>query len=140
MGGHPKMEWVYWRQRNTQMDTLDAQILEREMKVQELRAALAQVENDLQALYRAREILKGKTDPEAAAQKSLRGRSSIPTQVEQILKDHGEMHVDEIVEKLKLRGLDVTKQTVTSALSRWVAKGKRFERVGKNKFALRAST
>jgi hypothetical protein len=118
------------------MNALDTQISERERRAQELRDELAYVEKDLQALYRARELVCGPTDT-AAAQKSKKGRASIPTLVEQLLKEFGEMHADDLADKLRLRGHHISKQSITSAISRYIDRGERFERTGRNKFALK---
>jgi ribosomal protein L9 len=119
------------------MNALDAQIFELEGRAQELRGELTQIEKDLQALYRARELVCGPTDTKAAVRISSKGRASIPTLVEQLLKEFGAMHADDITEKLRLRGYNISKQSITSALSRYIDRGERFERTGRNKFALR---
>jgi len=117
------------------MNALDTQISERERRAQELREELAHVEKDLQALYRARELVCGPTDTKAAARRSSKGRASIPTLVEQILREYGEMHADDLADKLK--GHHISKQSITSAVSRYIDRGERFVRTGRNKFALR---
>jgi hypothetical protein len=118
------------------MEGIDLLISEKEKRAQELRAALASIELDLQALYRSRALLRGETDSEAAAMRSSRGRASIPDLVEVILRDAGELHADDLVQRLKEAGLDVNKQTITASLTRYIAKGQRFKRTGANKFAL----
>jgi hypothetical protein len=113
---------------------IEAEISDREKEAQRLRDALARVEDDLRVLYRAREILTGQTDTRVAARRSSKGRASIPNLVEQVLREYGEMHADEIADKL--RSYSISKQSITSAVSRYIDKGKRFRRTGKNKFAL----
>jgi hypothetical protein len=116
---------------------IDALIAEKEREAQQLRTALARTEADLKALRRTRAIARGETDSEAAARYSSKGGPSIPDLVEEVLKEEpAGLHVDDILMRLKI-DRHVNKQTITSALSRWIAKGKRFRRVGRNKFALR---
>jgi hypothetical protein len=118
-----------------QMDELDSLIAEKEEEARNLRSSLARVEQQLKALRRARDCLRTKTDP--AAGYSTKGRESIPTLVEQILREHGPQHVDDLVARLAELGVFVNKGTVTSSLVRYIRQEKRFRRVGRNKFALR---
>lgn len=117
---------------------LEAKISEGEKEAQRLRDELARVEEDLRALYRAHEILTGRANMKATAQKSSKGRPSIPALVEQVLREFGEMHADDLVDKIRLRfGYSISKQSITSAISRYIDKGERFVRTGRNKFALK---
>ncbi|HVG33117.1 MAG TPA: hypothetical protein VM911_08555 [Pyrinomonadaceae bacterium] len=116
------------------MEEVEILISERERKAQELRAALASVEADLQALYRTRAMIKGETDSDAAARMS--SKASLPDLIEQLLRQSGELHANEIVQRLK-PVVETTKQAVTASIVRYIAKHKRFKRVGPNRFALR---
>lgn len=117
------------------MEEVELLISEKERRAQELRAALASVEADLKALYRTRSMIKGGTDSDAAARKS--SKASLPDLIEQLLRQSGELHADEIVQRLKAAGVETNKQTVTASIVRYIAKEKRFKRVGANRFALR---
>ena len=117
------------------MEEIDLLISEKERRAHELRAALASVEADLKALYRTRAMIKGETDSDAAARKS--SRASLPDLIEQLLRQSGELHADQIVERLKAAGVETNKQTVTASVVRYIAKHERFRRVGPNRFALR---
>lgn len=117
------------------MEEVELLISEKERRAQELRAALASVEADLKALYRTRALIKGETDSDAAARKS--SRSSLPDLIEQLLQQSGELHAAEIVQRLKAAGVETNKQSVTASVVRYLAKGRRFRRVGPNRFALR---
>jgi hypothetical protein len=118
------------------MTGIDALISEKERQAQQLRAALSSVEVDLQALYRTRAIMRGETDSEAAAMRSSRGQASIADLVESILRVAGELHCDDLVKRLAEIGVEVNKQTVSATLTRYIARKKRFKRVGPNRFAL----
>lgn len=116
------------------MSEIDLLISEKERRAQELRAALASVEADLKALYRTRAMIKGETDSDAAARKS--SRASLPDLIEQLLRQSGELHASEIVQRLAAAGLKTNKQSVTASIVRYIAEGRRFKRVGPNRFAL----
>jgi hypothetical protein len=119
---------------------IDALIAEKEREAQQLRYALARTEADLKAMRRTRAIARGETDSEAAARYSSKAGPSIPDLVEAVLKEEpGGLHVDLILARIKSDGIHVNlkKQTITSALSRWIDKEKRFKRTGRNTFALR---
>ncbi|HEX7315880.1 MAG TPA: hypothetical protein VF297_18330 [Pyrinomonadaceae bacterium] len=115
---------------------IDLLISEKEKRAQELRAALASVELDLQALRRTRALMRGESDTDEAAKHS-RGRASIADLAEAMLHDVAELHADEILQRLREAGVETTKQAITATLSRYHAKGRRFKRTGANKFALR---
>jgi hypothetical protein len=68
----------------------------------------------------------------------ISARMSIPDSIENILRSAGALHVDSILERLREMELypNINKQTITSALTRYHNRGKRFKRVGKNKYAL----
>jgi len=117
------------------MDELDSLIEEKEQEAQNLRSSLARVEQQLKALRCARDCLRSRASP--ASGYSTKGRESIPTLVEQILREHGPQHVDYLVARLADQGVFVNKGTVTSSLVRYIKQEKRFQRTGRNKFALR---
>jgi hypothetical protein len=117
------------------MDDLDSLIAEKEEEARNLRSSLARVEQHLKALRRARDCLRSSDAP--AAGYSTKGRESIPTLVEQILREHGPQHVDDLVARLADQTVFVNKGTVTSSIVRYIKQGRRFQRVGRNKFALR---
>lgn len=117
------------------MEEVELLISEKERRAQELRAALASVEADLKALYRTRALIQGETDSDAAARMS--SKASLPDLIEQLLRQSGELHANDIVERLKAIGVEHNKQTVTATIVRYIAKGRRFRRVGPNRFALR---
>ena len=119
------------------MDELDSLVTEKEEEARNLRASLARVEQQLKALRHARDSLRDRSDSAAAAGYSTKGRESIPTLVEQILREHGPQHVDDLVTRLGELAVFANKGTVTSSLVRYIKQGKRFKRVGRNKFALR---
>jgi len=57
--------------------------------------------------------------------------------VEDILKKHGDLHINSILEALRDAGHHVPKQSVAAGLIRYHNQEKRFKRVGPNTFALR---
>jgi hypothetical protein len=120
------------------MDELDSLISEKEQEARNLRSDLARVTQQLKALRRARTFMRSKTETEAA-RFSTKGRESIPKLVEQVLRQYGPLHVDLVVRKLAESNVFVSKQSVTSSLVRYLKKNERFERVGRNTFALRGS-
>lgn len=117
------------------MDELDSLITEKEEEARNLRSSLARVEQQLKALRHARDSLRSRTDS-AVAGYSTKGRESIPTLVEQILRD-GPQHVDNLVRMLADMNVFTNKGTITSSIVRYIKQEKRFKRVGRNKFALR---
>ena len=118
------------------MDDLDSLIAEKEQEARDLRSSLARVEQQLKALRRARDCLRSRTDS-ATAGYSTKGRESIPTLVEQILREHGPQHVDDLVRRLADMNVLTNRGTVTSSIVRYIKQERRFQRVGRNKFALR---
>jgi hypothetical protein len=118
------------------MDNLDASISEAELKERRLLEELAATREALKSLRKARALLRGEV-VESPTPKRRRRKRSLMDEVEDVLKMHGELHVDQIVNILREQGfVDVQKQVLTSSLSRYVARGSRFRRVGANKFAL----
>ena len=115
------------------MRKLDAAIEQKRANILRLRAELAQEEADLKSMLRTRELVSdGNAPPTPPA------RMSIPDAIESVLRVIGEGHVDLILERLHELGFEtVNKQTVTSALTRYHNRGKRFIRTGKNKYAVR---
>lgn len=57
--------------------------------------------------------------------------------VEDMLKEHGELHVDTIIAALRDAGIQAPKQSVAAGLIRYHNQEKRFKRVAPNTFALR---
>lgn len=114
------------------MRKLDDAIERKQANILKLRAALAQEEVDLKMMLRTRELVGGGDNPLPVKS----GRLSIPDAIENILRVAGEAHVDSILERLHEVNLNTNKQSVTSALTRYHNRGKRFKRVGKNKYAL----
>lgn len=113
------------------MKELDKAIEQKQARILRLRAELAQEEADLKSMLRARELLHDGDVPPAPS-----ARLSIPDAVESLLRAAGELHVDEILERLREMGINTNKQSVTSALTRYHNRKKRFKRVGRNKYAL----
>lgn len=121
------------------MDNLEASISEAEEKERRLLEELATTREALKSLRKARALLRGEVI-ESAPPRRRRRKRSLMDEVEDVLKMHGELHVDEIVKILREQDLavavNVQKQSLTSALSRYVARGSRFKRTGANRFAL----
>ncbi|MGI8655585.1 MAG: hypothetical protein ACR2LC_10225 [Pyrinomonadaceae bacterium] len=115
------------------MKQLDVAIERKQANIQRLRAELTQEEADLKSMLRTRELVTGGNATPAPS-----ARLSIPDNIENILRVAGALHVDQILERLHELGFEtVNKQTVTSALTRYHNRGKRFIRTGKNKYAVR---
>jgi len=114
------------------MKQLDAAIERKQANILRLRAELAQEEADLKSMLRTRELVSDGNVPAP-----LSARMSIPDSIENILRSAGELHVDDILERLHEMGLNTNKQTITSALTRYHNRQKRFVRTGKNRYALR---
>lgn len=67
-----------------------------------------------------------------------KAKPSIADAVEELLRESSPLHMDEIVQRLATRkGILAAKGTVTTALARYVAQGRRFERPEPNTFVLR---
>jgi len=113
------------------MRKLDAAIERKQANVLRLRAELAQEEADLKMLLRTRELIGEGEAPLPPA------RMSIPDAVESILRVAGEAHVDDLLARLHEMGLTTNKQSLTSALTRYHNRQKRFVRTGKNRYGLR---
>ena len=120
------------------MDEIDHLISEKTKRAQALRLELAQVENDLRALRRSRALMRGEPNPDEVARYTHRGRPSLPDLVEEILRSEPNgLYVDDIVARLAELNVHANRQTITSSLTRWIKKGKRFKKIGRNTFALR---
>ena len=120
------------------MDEIDHLISEKTKRAQALRLELAQVENDLRALRRSRALMRGEPNPDEVARYTHRGRPSLPDLVEEILRSEPiGLYVDDIVARLAELNVHANRQTITSSLTRWIKKGKRFKKIGRNTFALR---
>lgn len=115
------------------MNELDEVISKLQREIQEKRIALAQKEADLKMALRTRELARGGNAPPAP-----KARMSISDAIENILQVAGEQHVNQLLERLLEMKItpNLNKQTITSALTRYHNRGKRFRRVGKNKYAL----
>jgi hypothetical protein len=117
------------------MDNLDASISEAEEKERRLLEELASTREALKSLRKARALLRGESI-ETVTPRRRRRKRSLMDEVADVLKVHGETHVDDLVRILRQQGFDAQKQVLTSSLSRYVARGSRFRRTGANKFAL----
>lgn len=117
------------------MDNLDASISEAQEKERRLLEELATTREALKSLRKARALLRGELG-ESTPPRRPRRRRSLMDEVADVLKVHGETHVDQIISILREQGFDAQKQVLTSSLSRYVARGSRFRRTGANKFAL----
>jgi hypothetical protein len=114
------------------MRKLDSAIERKQANILRLRAELAQEEADLKSMLRTRELVsEGEAPPPVPA------RMSIPDAVESVLRVAGEAHVDDLLARLNEMGLTTNKQSLTSALTRYHNRQKRFVRTGKNRYALR---
>jgi hypothetical protein len=114
------------------MRKLNAAIEQKQANVLRLRAELAQEEADLKSMLRTRELVSdGNAPPTQPA------RMSIPDAIESVLRVTGECHVDDLLERLREMHIHTNKQSITSALTRYHNRQKRFRRVGKNRYALR---
>ena len=110
---------------------IDAAIAREEARNKRLRAELADSNASLKIMLEARRVLKGEKTP-------LKVKPSIPDVVEDLLRENkSPMHMDAIMQGLNRKGLASAKTTVTTALTRYVAQGRRFERTAPNTFALR---
>lgn len=139
---------------------IDAQIETRDKKIAKLRPALTALEKEREALIQSRVILAAVStnghhkpapptpvDVPESPEAALAGATERPNPfsspspvleaVDEILEGK-ELHVDEIMKALKVKGLETTKAVLTTSLARRAAKGKRYQRVsGKpNTFAL----
>jgi hypothetical protein len=95
----------------------------------DLRFRLSQVQTRIKSLVHTRAMLIGQ-DTEDSLHRPLADL------LESILQG-GPQHVDQLVELTKLNfGRLAAKQTISGCLIRYANQGKRFRRVGKNKFAL----
>jgi hypothetical protein len=111
-------------------------IAELEERVGRLRSELAQAEEALRAARLTQDLLEGRV--QARASPMVRTQSLIAA-AEEVLRERGEMHVRELAEVLRLKGFsNATGQTLSSALSRLNALGKRVVRTRPNKYAVRA--
>ena len=115
------------------MKKLDERIEQKQANILRLRTQIAQEEADLKSLLRARELMS-----DGAAPPAPMARMSIPDAIENMLRVAGELHVDAILERLREMKIypNINKQTITSALTRYHNRQKRFIRTGKNKYAL----
>lgn len=114
---------------NLETVRIDKLLEEARAEEKDLKIRLSNVQSKIKSLSETRALLRG----EDSQQKS------IPDALEEILHKRGKAHVDELVEILKTEYhhlSSVAKQTVSGALIRYANQGKRFERVGKNTFAL----
>lgn len=105
--------------------TIDIAIDAAKDRVRKLEQELRQQKKALKKLMEARSLSQGYVEDEQAKPPPL------PDLVEALLRERGAMHVTEIAAMLKAQ-----KQAVSSLLVRYVARGKRFKRVGANQFAL----
>lgn len=117
------------------MDNLDVSISEAEEKERRQLEELAATREALKSLRKARALLRGESVEYVTSPRRRRKRS-LMDEVEDVLKIHSELHVDDLVRLLRDQGVDAQKQILTSSLSRYVSRGSRFRRVGANKFAL----
>ncbi|MDT5061711.1 MAG: restriction endonuclease domain [Acidobacteriota bacterium] len=114
---------------------LDTAIVELEQKVRSLRTELAQAEAALKSMKRARDLLTGRA--QARVSPEPRARSMIDT-AELILREAGELHINQLVDRLKQSGYEnADKQSLSSALSRLHAMRRRFFRTKPNTYRIR---
>jgi hypothetical protein len=110
---------------------LDADIAREEAKVRRLRAELAGSKAKLRVLLEDRRVTMGERLPS-------KSKPSIADAVEDILRENkAPMHMNRLVQSLADRGIAAAKGTVTTAIARYVAQGRRFERVEPNTFGLK---
>lgn len=114
---------------------IDAAIDAAEAKIRDLTHDLRQQKRALKKLYEARALAAGE-EPDDESRRRAKPLP-LPDLVERLLREHGDMHVGEIVEALRVNGTETNRQTLSSMFVRYIARGKRFQRVGANKFALR---
>lgn len=110
---------------------LDADIAREEAKVRRLRAELAGSKAKLRVLLESRRVTRGEKLPPKSTM-------SIADAVEDILRENkAPMHMDRLVQSLADRGIVAAKGTVTTAIARYVAQNRRFERSEPNTFGLK---
>jgi outer membrane protein TolC len=105
--------------------TIDAAVDAAKARVRKLEQELRQQKKALKKLMEARSLSQGYIEDEESKPPPL------PDLVEALLRERGAMHVSDIAAALKAQ-----KQTVSSLLVRYVARGKRFKRVDANTFAV----
>ena len=111
---------------------LDADIAREEAKVRRLRAELAGSRAKLRVLLEERRVTMGEKLPSKSTM-------SIADAVEDLLRENkSPLHMDEIVRRLATKkGINAAKGTVTTAIARYVAQNRRFERTEPNTFGLK---
>lgn len=105
-------------------------------QIAELTSRRKRLDSEYEVLLQSYQIAGGEPLP------NITGSKSIADMVEEILRKHGKLHVDEIRARLAepTYNRQVDKQSIVGTLVRYIAQSKRFERVGKNTFDLSKET
>ena len=101
-------------------------------------------ERELEALLHARNVLRGADERHHHVPLNATGAtataSTVSERVEQILAraPQHQMHLDEIIKALHRRfQIRVSRKNLANTLNRWLARGKKFNRVAANTYTLR---
>jgi predicted nuclease with TOPRIM domain len=114
-------------------EELKKTILDRIAERNKLKKSISGLDAEIKELNKSYKILSG----ESLLEETKRRRPALDY-AEDLLKEHGRLHVDEVVALLESEfGIVAPKQSISSGLIRFHNQGKRFERVAKNTFALR---
>lgn len=102
-------------------------------------AILEVIEVSLDAQLRAvRRLRRGQPPPPPARRRLRKGMSQLDMAYDILHRAGGPLHVTEILRRIeKTHGRTVDRESLVSALAKRVTRGDRFERAGKNTFALR---
>ncbi len=112
--------------------SIDKLLAELRTEEKQLISSLSNVQGKIKSLLETRALLTGQ-------EFNPNKEKSIPDLLEDVLRQCGAKHVDELVEILRAdypQTGSVAKQTVSGALIRYSNQGRKFKRVGKNTFAV----
>ena len=91
-------------------------------------------EESLEAQLKAVRRLRGRAAPAPSAEKGL---SNIDMVYDVLKRAGGELHIHEILRRVEMiHGVRLGRESVVSAITKKVHQGVRFQRTGKNTFAL----
>lgn len=119
---------MFSEKETSDLSKVEQTITAREEEKASLKRRLIVIEDELKSLRHTWQILTGAPTADPTLSKS------IPDLIEEVLKNYGALHVNEILKHLGDYNVRPSRQTVSGALIRYVKAGRRFRRVGPNQF------